>query len=105
MIDSLKGDIGDSVMVRPGGSAQVIYDDGCTVDIKPGDIHTIAQLSPCTAPASSDAPKDYSVVGTLALGGGVAAAIILLLSNKKDDPTPPARDVWLDNGARSVEVV
>jgi len=90
VIGTLEGDIGDSVMVRPGGTARVVYDDGCTVDVNPGDIHTITGLSPCKAPtpAPSDAPPDYSAVGTVAVGGGVVAAIILLLLNNKNDDTP-----------------
>ena len=91
MIGTLDADIGDSVIVRPGGLARIVYDDGCTVGIHPGDVHTISGLSPCKAPAlPSDSPPDYSILGTLAVGGGVAGAIIILLLNKDDDkPASP----------------
>jgi hypothetical protein len=41
--------VGDSVMVGPGGSATVVYEDGCKVNVQPGAVTTIAALSPCAA--------------------------------------------------------
>src|SRR5690242_2036800 len=41
--------VGDSVMVGPGGSATVVYDDGCKVSVRPGAVATIAPLSPCAS--------------------------------------------------------
>jgi|SRR5690242_17260538 len=43
------GNVGDSVMVGPGGSATVVYDDGCRVPVQPGAVSTIAPLSPCAS--------------------------------------------------------
>src|ERR1700687_5343140 len=40
---------GDSVMVGPGGTATVVYDDGCKVRVQPGAVATIAPLSPCAS--------------------------------------------------------
>ena len=41
--------VGDSVMVGPGGGATVVYDDGCKVRVQPGAVATIAPLSPCAS--------------------------------------------------------
>src|SRR5271166_4334858 len=41
--------VGDAVMVSPGGSATIVYDDGCKVDVRPGAVTTIAPLSPCAS--------------------------------------------------------
>ena len=41
--------VGDSVMVGPGGSATVVYDDGCRVPVQPGAVTNIAPLSPCAS--------------------------------------------------------
>ena len=41
--------VGNSVMVGPGGSATVVYDDGCKVNVQPGAVTTIAPLSPCAS--------------------------------------------------------
>jgi hypothetical protein len=41
--------VGDSVMVGPGGSAMVVYDDGCKVNVQPGAVLTIEPLSPCAS--------------------------------------------------------
>src|ERR1700676_4424297 len=51
---SVKAKVGDSVMVSPDGAAKVAYADGCTVDVRPGAVMTIAAFSPCTAGARAD---------------------------------------------------
>jgi hypothetical protein len=38
---------GDSVMVDPGGSAVIVYNDRCKVTVQPGEIATVAASSPC----------------------------------------------------------
>jgi hypothetical protein len=50
--------VGNSVMVAPDGAAVIAYADGCTVDVKPGTVETIAQLSPCASGASAQT-TDY----------------------------------------------
>ena len=39
--------IGDTVMARPGASATLNYADGCKVDIIPGAVLTLENISPC----------------------------------------------------------
>jgi hypothetical protein len=46
---AVNANVGDSVMVGPGGSAIVVYEDGCKVDVRPGAVTTIAPLSPCAS--------------------------------------------------------
>jgi hypothetical protein len=93
-----KANVGDSVMVGPGGAATVIYDDGCKVSVQPGGVITVAPLSPCAAgsraadmgvPPPASGPSYYPNCtpqpdGTLychpdwaliALGVGVATAL------------------------------
>ena len=43
----VNANVGNSVMVAPGGAATVVYEDGCKVDVRPGAVTTIAPLSPC----------------------------------------------------------
>lgn len=38
---------GDQVMVKPKGSGRVVFPDGCTVNVSPGVVFTIAAKSPC----------------------------------------------------------
>jgi hypothetical protein len=40
-------------MVAPGGTATVVYDDGCKVAVQPGSVTTIAPLSPCASGSSA----------------------------------------------------
>jgi hypothetical protein len=82
---------GDAVMVGPGDSAWLVYPD-CTVEVKPGAVVTITELSPCEAP-SDIAPTQFSVnngmaLGTLVVGGGIVGAI-LLLNKSNDKPASP----------------
>ena len=46
--------IGDSIMVSPGGAAMVVYADGCRDNVQPGEVTTITQSSPCTNPFAHD---------------------------------------------------
>jgi hypothetical protein len=55
---SANAQVGDSVMVGPGGSATVVYEDGCKVNVQPGTVTTIAPLSPC-ASGSNALENDY----------------------------------------------
>src|SRR5215472_324791 len=45
----INANVGDSVMVGPGGSATIAYEDGCKVSVQPGAVVTIAPLSPCAS--------------------------------------------------------
>jgi hypothetical protein len=38
---------GHSVVANPGGAARVTFPDGCTVDVRPGSVFTVAAQSPC----------------------------------------------------------
>ena len=46
--------VGDTVVVGPGGAAAVTYSDGCKVSIQPGAVTTIAPLSPCASGSMAD---------------------------------------------------
>lgn len=45
----VSANVGDLVMVGPGGAATVTYDDGCKVNVQPGAVTAIAPLSPCAS--------------------------------------------------------
>jgi hypothetical protein len=64
--------VGDSVMVSPDGAAIVTYPDGCKIDVQPGAVTTIAQLSPCASGSNAqDQSKNYmlpTVFGGTILG-------------------------------------
>lgn len=46
--------VGDTVVVGPGGAAAVTYPDGCKVPVQPGAVTTIAPLSPCASGSRAD---------------------------------------------------
>jgi hypothetical protein len=54
----INANVGDAVMVGPGGSATVVYEDGCKVDIRPGAVTTIAPLSPCASGSNAQTAPD-----------------------------------------------
>ena len=86
--------VGDSVMVGPGGSATVVYDDGCKVPVKPDAVTTIAPLSPCAAGSYAqtfDTDNNY-VWGAAIIGVGAAAAgglAIYAANQHSSSPTSP----------------
>ena len=84
---------GDIVVARKG-SAKLIYPDGCTVNVDPGNSATVAEKSPCAAQASTQTGQVAAagpaaataglsttalVVGGLAIAGGVA-----VIASQKD---------------------
>jgi hypothetical protein len=50
--------VGDSVMVGPGGSATIVYEDGCKVDVRPGAVLTVAPISPCASGSNAQIAPD-----------------------------------------------
>jgi hypothetical protein len=89
--------VGDSVMVAPGGSATVVYDDGCKVTVQPGAVTSIAALSPCASGSNAqgnpwecrpDQNHDCGwPAGTMAFGvvwAGTLAWIIWLITHNKN---------------------
>jgi len=79
---------GDSVIASPGGSAKIVYDDGCTVDVKPGQIVNVQATSPCESGAyeasSRFSPTTY-VVGAVIVGGVVVTTVILTSQDNDND--------------------
>jgi hypothetical protein len=66
----VNANVGDSVMVSPGGAAAVTYADGCKVQVQPGTVTTIAPLSPCASGSLADDSNSNAYM----IGAGVAAA-------------------------------
>ena len=80
---------GDTIMVDLRGKGRVVYSDGCTVNVKPGSIVTVAEVSPCSLTAQSNDDRDrrdasvfppidpatglLAVAGLAAAGAGAAA--------------------------------
>ena len=50
-------------MVGPNGSAVIAYNDGCTVNVEPGTVKTIAPLSPCASGSAASADPAYTQSG------------------------------------------
>ena len=86
---------GDSVIVNPGGSAQVVYENGVSVPVQPGAVVTVDAVPPTAAPgALAETPPltgEGATLGgldttTLVVGGVVAAGAagaVVALSNSK----------------------
>ena len=93
---AINAKVGDSLMVAPGGSATVVYEDGCKVDIRPGAVTTIAPLSPCAAGSNAQSYEQSSgwnwgaiVVGGLAAGGAGWGIYEATKSSGSGNPTSP----------------
>jgi hypothetical protein len=102
--------VGDSVMVGPGGSATIVYEDGCKVDVRPGAVMTIAALSPCASGSNAQGPpnsyypgckigpdgrpydcgSDWAgwAIAALLFGGGLAAFFIEANKNNGTTNSP-----------------
>lgn len=88
--------VGDSVMVGPGGAATVVYEDGCKVDVRPGAVTTIAPLSPCASGSCRTGPNgqpyycgpDWAAIGFGVVTAGVLGAAIWVATKKNGTTTP-----------------
>jgi len=86
---SIEASPGATVVVNPGGAAQIVYPDGCSVAVQPGSVYTIAPQSPCLAQngqATTGMNGTTLALGAVVVGGGVAA---LLLLNNNDKAASP----------------
>lgn len=66
---------GARVVANPGGQGVVQYDDGCTVQVNPGQVYTIAPVSPCQT--GQVLPPGGLATGMAIVGGAVGAVILL----------------------------
>jgi hypothetical protein len=67
----IDANVGDSVMVAPDGTATIVYDDGCKVDVQPGAVTTIAPLSPCASGSNAQDSSWIPAVGAAVVAGGL----------------------------------
>lgn len=86
--ETMQVSMGDAVMVGPGDSAWIVYDDNCVVEVKSGAVVTIAGVSPCEAPSDTTPPTQFSGAAAIGVGGAVVGGVILLLLNNKNDDKP-----------------
>jgi hypothetical protein len=72
---------GTSIMAAPGGSAEIIYSDGCRIPVKAGAVASVAPVSPCAqgtdlalppAPRPVASPAEYDPGYLNYLGYGLA---------------------------------
>lgn len=74
---------GDSVMAGTTGRATLDYGDGCVIELTPGSVVAIGQISPCAIETGSNPTSSQGLdMGTLGVGalvvGGVVGGVILL---------------------------
>ena len=105
---------GDSVIANPGGGALLAYPDGCTVQVKPGEVVTVGEASTClTTQGTQQLTQQQGTVpqqnqgnlpvepgagfgfapGTLAVGAagvaGVVGIVVAVSGDKKKSPASP----------------
>ena len=76
---STEANAGDQVMASPGGSANIVYPDGCVVKVDPGTVVTVQEPSPCKA--GGDHPARPYIIGAAIVGGAVGIAVVVSNNN------------------------
>jgi hypothetical protein len=84
----IDANVGDAVMVSPDGSAVVSYPDGCTVNVQPGAVMTIAPLSPCASGSYAQDQSQTNTAAGVALGVGAAALMGFGIYEATTQPGP-----------------
>jgi len=95
---------GDSVIANPGGGAEVIYPDGCTVPVQPGAVIAAQKKSPCSKEGAEPEVAEKNEAGQVDAGGGFnttslliggavvglgAGAAVLLTADDNEAPASP----------------
>ena len=84
---------GARVMAASGGSAQIVYSDGCVVKVEPGTVVTVQAIAGDELDDKSLRPRESPCKRRLTwLPLGVAAAIVggaFAISTIDDDDNPP----------------
>ena len=79
---------GDRVMAGPGGHGKIVYDDGCVVDVYPGNVVAVPGkcYKPMTAGLEAPPPETYHVPWVpIVLGAGVIGVGICAVSGCFED--------------------
>jgi len=93
-----EANVGEAVMVEPGGLAAIVYPDGCKFGVQPGAITTIRSTSPCLNPftgkqdaTASDPPDSaLAVTGAALLGAaGLGVGIYALTQHNSNTTVSP----------------
>jgi hypothetical protein len=78
---------GDTVMAQAGGSAQIVYPDGCVVPVEVGGVVSVGEASPCLKLGwleVPEIPKEFLIgVGVM---GAIAGAAIIWGNSDSDEP-------------------
>ena len=74
-------------MVAPGGSAKVVYDDGCKVDIQPGAVATIAPISPCASGSYAQTQTQLQDYAAYIAAGGTLGLFAWLAYEASQTPS------------------
>ena len=68
--------VGARVIANQGGQATVLYDDGCSVPVNPGQVYTIAAASPCATGQQNNGTPNGFAVGAAVIGATVGGVIL-----------------------------
>lgn len=72
---------GNSVMAGPGGSAEIVYDNGCRQRVEPGSVAVVQQNPQCEVEAI---PDDHAALTGLLVVGGVVGGVIAIHKSGHD---------------------
>jgi hypothetical protein len=91
VVGSTQAGPGARVVVNPGGSGQIVYPDGCVIEVAPGVVAVVAKHSPCgggggtakstggggSGSGSAGGDTGLFAVGAAVVGAGVGAAALM----------------------------
>ena len=94
---------GDQIMAKPGGSAEIVYADGCRVHVEPGSIASVhgvahhgsindghAEASPCAESGQGHSPAVAEGATPYLAGAGIAAiGVAVVVGIAKSKPASP----------------
>jgi hypothetical protein len=84
---------GDLLVANPGGSAKLVYSDGCPVRVVPGTVVRVGAKSPCKAMyyAGLEEPERTLGIWPFVVGAGVVGIVACVAEMCDDDDQPASR--------------
>jgi hypothetical protein len=77
-------------MAGPGGKGEIVYSDGCRVQVRPGSVVVVAPVSPCAQGQAATGDALPMALGALAAAGGVVGiAAIASAALRNNNPASP----------------
>lgn len=77
---------GDRVMLGPGGSAAIVYDQQCLERVEPGLVAVVKSFTPCNVTGGTSPTAVPPAVGVAGVAAAVGGSLLIYQANRQASP-------------------